>query len=81
MSAIRFRFVTECEVTVEGNSYEEAYMAFKDMMHGDQAISLQAGLTVYPPEDASVWFCRDTDGDFREIPMVKGDFRADILNH
>lgn len=81
MAAIKFRFVTECEVTLDAENYEEAYLKFKDMVHGERPISLQQGLTVFPPEQSAMYFSKDTDTEFHEVPMIKGDFKTDILSH
>jgi hypothetical protein len=81
MAAIKFRFVTECEVTVTADTHEEAYLRFKDMVHGDLPISQQQGLTVYPPEQSALYFSKDSEEEFHEVPMMKGDFKSDILSH
>lgn len=81
MAEIKFRFMTECEITIEAGSHEEAYLKFKDMVHGEQKISHQSGLTVFPPEESTLYFARDGELEFHEVPRMKGDFKADILNH
>jgi len=81
MAAIKFRFVTECEVTLDAENYEQAYLKFKDMIHGDKPISSQHDLTVFPPEQSALYFSLDSDKEFHEVPMIKGDFKSDILSH
>ena len=81
MPSIRFRFNTECQLTVESGSYEEAYLRFKDFMHGAKPISTEAGLDVCPPEDATVLFEVDEQIDFNTIENFKGDFVKDIVEN
>ena len=52
MAKIKFRFTTECEVMLEGASYEEAYMQFKDFMHSEASINQHSGLNVCPTKSS-----------------------------
>ncbi len=79
MASIRFRFTTECQLTVEGGSYEEAYLRFKDFMHGETLISTEEGLEICPPEDPTVFFEVDDQTDYNTIDNFKGDFVKDIV--
>ncbi len=81
MPAITFRFNTECQLTVDGNSYEEAYLTFKDFMHGDRPISTAAGLEVCPPEDPTIFFEVDDQTDYNTISGFRGDFVKDIVEN
>lgn len=81
MAKMSFRFTTEVEIELKGNSYEEVYLMLKDMMHGERAISMQQGVTIYPPEDSRIFFGMEGEKDLHEIPMFKGDFATDILKH
>ena len=38
MATMTFRFATECEMTLSGDSYEEIYLKFKDFQHGKRVI-------------------------------------------
>lgn len=78
MASITFRFSTECEMTLTGQSYEEAYMQFKDFMHGDAQVQTQAQLRVCPPESDQVFFSLDQQYKLYEIASFKGNFTADI---
>ena len=79
MATMTFRFTTECELTLDAGSYEEAYLQFKDFMHGQRPQSTGA-LTVLPPETVQIFFQTDKDNDFHEIDSFKGDFRSDIMD-
>ncbi len=79
MASIRFRFTTECQLTVEGGSYEEAYLRFKDFIHGETPISTQEGLEICPPEDPIIFFEVDDQTDYNTIANFKGDFVEDIV--
>ncbi len=81
MASINFRFTTECEMTLEGGSYEEIYLQFKDFMHGNQSVASRAGVKVYPPESVQVFFNIESRGDLHEIPQFKGSFKSDIGDH
>ena len=81
MPSIKFRFSTECQLTVEGGSYEEAYLAFKDFIHGEMPISTQPGLEVCPPEDPVVFFEVDDQTSYNTIDKFKGDFIKDIVEN
>ena len=81
MPTIKFRFNTECQLTVESGSYEEAYLRFKDFMHGETPISTQKGLEIYPPEDPVVYFEVDDQADYNTIDNFKGDFVKDIVEN
>jgi hypothetical protein len=73
-----FRFTTECELTIRGDSYEDIYLQFKEFVHGDRRIALQHAIAVYPPESVQVFFHTDTSETLHEIPQFKGDFKEDI---
>ena len=81
MASIRFRFTTECQLTVESGSYEEAYLRFKDFMHGETPISTQEGLEICPPEDPVVYLEVDDHADYNTIDNFKGDFVKDIVEN
>ena len=81
MAAMTFRFTTECEVTLEGSSYQDIYLQFKEFMHGNQQALQSAQTVVYPPESVQLYFHTDREQDFNEIPLFKGDYQADIQNH
>ena len=38
MAKMSFRFTTEVEIELKGDSYEEIYLKLKDMMHGERLI-------------------------------------------
>ena len=79
MPTIKFRFKTECQLTIEGDSYEEAYLRFKDFMHGEMLISSEQGLEIYPPEEPTVFFEVDDQTDYNTIDNFNGDFVKDIV--
>ncbi|WP_419813453.1 hypothetical protein [Bacterioplanoides sp.] len=81
MAKMSFRFMTEVEVELKGDSYEEIYLMLKDMMHGDRAISSQSNVKVFPPEDSAMFFSMEGEQDLHQIPHFKGDFKRDILEH
>jgi len=81
MPSMTFRFVTECQLTLEGDSYEEAYLKFKDLCHGEMPIASHPKLEVFPPENSEVFFEVDDQEDFSRIEMLKGDFKEDILKN
>ncbi|MEC7546200.1 MAG: hypothetical protein VX474_03615 [Pseudomonadota bacterium] len=81
MAKMSFRFTTEVEIELKGDSYEEIYLMLKDMMHGDRRISSQLNLKVFPPEDSRMYFGMEGEKELHEIPMFKGDFTEDILRH
>lgn len=78
MASIKYRFVTECEMTLHGDSYEDIYLQFKDFMHGDQSVAHRAFLTVFPPETVQLFFSVDDSDESHEIPLFKGDYQQDI---
>ena len=73
-----FRFTTECEMTLEGNSYQEMYLQFKDFLHGVTDVQKQAQMSVCPPESDQMFFALDGETEMTEIPYFKGSFEADI---
>lgn len=81
MAKMAFRFTTEVEVELRGDSYEEIYLQLKDMMRGLRPISSQSNVMVYPPEQAGMFFRMEGERELHEIPMFKGDFKQDILEH
>ena len=81
MAKMSFRFTTEVEIELKGDSYEEIYLKMKDMMHGERVISTQPNLKVFPPEDSRMYFGLEGEKELHEIPMFKGDFTEDILRH
>lgn len=81
MASIKFRFTTECEMTLHGESYEDVYLQFKDFMHGDQRVAQRAMLEVCPPESVQVFFNLDNGAESHEIPSFKGDYKQDIAGH
>lgn len=81
MSIMFFRFTTEFEIELKGDSYEEIYLKLKDMIHGERLISTQSNLKVFPPEDSRMYFGMEGEKELHEIPMFKGDFTEDILRH
>lgn len=81
MARMTFRFSTECEMELSGDSYEDIYLQFKDFMHGDQAIARRAQLAVCPPESVQVFFELGNSGEIHEIPQFKGSYDSDIKAH
>ena len=81
MPSIKFRFTTECQVTIESASYEEAYLKFKDFMHDTTPISVDKGLEVCPPENPTIFFEVDDQTDYNTIDNFKGDFITDIVEN
>ena len=79
MASMTFRFTTECELTLDAESYEEAYLKFKDFMHGE-SVQCASAVTVLPPETVQIFFQTDRDDGYYEIDNFKGDFRSDIMN-
>ncbi|MBU3071113.1 hypothetical protein KOI40_14910 [Aestuariicella sp. G3-2] len=78
MLSMTFRFTTECELTLEGNSYEEIYLQFKDFQHGVPGVQERGVLKAYPPETDQIFFQLDNNGSLQEIPYFKGSFQEDI---
>lgn len=78
MLSMTFRFTTECELTLEGSSYEEIYLQFKDFQRGVSGVQQQGALKAYPPESDQVFFQLDNDASLQEIPYFKGSFEVDI---
>lgn len=81
MAKMSFRFMTEVEVELKGESYEEIYLTLKDMMHGQRPINAQNNVKIYPPEHSSMYFSMEGERELHEIPQFKGDFKRDILEH
>ena len=81
MPSITFRFTTECQMTAEGDSYEEAYLKFKDFMHGEAPVATGDGLEVFPPEQPTVFFEVDDQTDYNTIGNFNGDFVKDIVEN
>ncbi len=81
MPSITFRFTTECEMTLRGDSYESIYLQFKDFMHSQTARADSTHVRVYPPESEQMFFVLDNDDELHEIPSFKGGFRDDILRY
>ena len=79
MPALTFRFNTECQVKIEGASYEEAYLRVKDFMHGEAPLSTEHALEICPPEDPTIFFEVDDQTDYNTIERFKGDFVEDIV--
>lgn len=77
MPAMTFRFTTECEMTLNGASYEDIYLQFKDFLHGDMRVPRRAQLAVSPPESVQLYFHID-GGPRHEIEAFRGDFQRDI---
>ncbi|MCT7357579.1 hypothetical protein [Thalassolituus pacificus] len=81
MAKMSFRFTTEVEVELHGDSYEEVYLMLKDMMRGVRPISTQRQVKIFPPEQSAMFFSMEGEHELHEIPMFKGDFKRDILEH
>jgi len=81
MAKIKFRFATECELTLSGDSYEEVYLQFKDLLHEKNVIDAKGDLRVFPPEESTVFFEVDNETEFHQIDSLKGDFKQDILDN
>ncbi|NIB44534.1 hypothetical protein HBA55_33410 [Pseudomaricurvus alkylphenolicus] len=81
MPSMTFRFTTECELTFEGRSYEEAYLKFKDLCQSQKPLANPPQLKVYPPEDSTIYFEVDEQNQFSQMDMMKGDFKQDILQN
>ena len=85
MPCMTFRFATECEVTLDGASYEEIYLQFQDICHSSQAFDPNRALKahnphfkIFPPEQSTVYFEVDEQNQFNSME-IKGDFKQDIL--
>lgn len=78
MPSMTFRFTTECEMTLDGNSYQEMYLQFKDFLHGISDVQRKAKVFVCPPESDQMFFALDGAVEMTEIPYFKGSFDADI---
>jgi hypothetical protein len=63
---------------LQGDSYEEIYLQFKDFMHGDQNVPLRADMSVCPPESVQVFFDLERTGQLHEISQFKGSYLDDI---
>ncbi len=81
MASIKFRFTTECEMTLHGATYEDIYLQFKDFVHGDQRVANRSNISVFPPESVQIFFDLESSGERHEIPQFKGDYQADIAGH
>jgi hypothetical protein len=81
MPALTFRFNTECQVKIEGDSYEDAYLKFKDFMHGEAPLSTRHALEICPPEDPTIFFEVDDQDEYSTIERFKGDFVQDIVRN
>jgi len=79
MPSLTFRFNTECQVKIDGDSYQEAYLRFKDFMHGEAPLSTEHALEICPPEDPTIFFEVDDQTDYNIIDRFKGDFVQDIV--
>ncbi|MGH1371988.1 MAG: hypothetical protein ACRBBW_08140 [Cellvibrionaceae bacterium] len=78
MPSMTFRFTTECEMTLDGDSYQEMYLQFKDFLHGVTEVQGQTEVFVCPPESDQMFFRLDDAKEMTEIPYFKGSFEADI---
>lgn len=78
MASMTFRFTTECELTLQGASYEDIYLRLKDFMHGDMSVPDEARVAVYPPATDQVFFQVEGDARLYEIPYFKGAFAQDV---
>jgi len=85
MASITFRFTTECEITLEGCSYPEAYLQFKDLCQTKEAFNPRLmtpggnlSCHVYPPEKNIVLFEIDEQDQFSTMTM-QGNYPQDIL--
>lgn len=81
MASIKFRFTTECEMTVHGATYQDIYLQFKDFIHGDPSLMRRSQVEVFPPESVQVFFDLESSGERHEIPCFKGDYQLDIVGH
>lgn len=81
MPTITFRFTTECEMTLQDDSYEAAYLRFKDFMHSQKNIDGASNIAVYPPASEHMFFHIDKDSELYEIPFFKGGFAEDIASN
>lgn len=86
MAKIKFRFTTECELTLSGSSYEEVYLQFKDLLHkdnlqDDKLDNSKIDIKVFPPEESTVYFEVENETEFHQIDGFKGDFKKDILSN
>ena len=80
MASIKFRFTTECEMTVHGANYQDIYLQFKDFIHGDQTVIHRSAVEIFPPESVQMFFALESSGERHEIPSFKGDYQLDIAN-
>lgn len=81
MPTMTFRFTTEVEMQLRGDSYEDIYLQFKDFMHGDKTRVSHSTMNVFPPETVQVFFDIENSGALHEIPEFKGNFNEDIKGH
>lgn len=81
MPVMTFRFTTECEMSLSGETYEEAYLKFKDFLHGQGDVQFKACIDVCPPETDQVFFRLEDHDELHEIPQFKGAFKEDIAQH
>jgi hypothetical protein len=79
MATMTFRFTTECEMTLSGETQQEVYLKFKDFLHGNKAIQREACLDVCPPETDQMFFKTDQQSELVEIPHFKGAYAQDIF--
>ena len=79
MPTMTFRFTTECELTLDGSSYEEAYLKFKELYQDHAPIVGTPTLKVFPPESSTIYFEVDEQNTFSQMDGIKGDFQQDII--
>lgn len=80
MPSMTFRFTTECELTLDGQSYEDIYLKFKDICQSDAPFLQQHQLTLFPPEQSTVLFEVDEQNQFNAMEL-KGNFQQDIIEN
>jgi len=91
MASITFRFTTECEITLEGCSHQEAYLRFKDLCQQKKAFNPRnvtppvtpfdgPSCHVYPPEQNTVMFEIDEQNQFSSMTM-QGANKKKPLTH
>ncbi len=78
MAHMTFRCVTECEMTLHGDSYQDIYLQFKDFQHGAAVMLDRSSFSVCPPETDQVFFKLEGEHGFNEISHFKGNFTEDI---
>jgi hypothetical protein len=81
MPSITFRYISENEVTLTGNSYEDIYQRFHQYQQGSNQALQETPVKVLEPRGVHVLFSLDKETGFHDIEKLTGSFKADILSH